>query len=169
MVTDSDIEVPRNVEAERALIGACMQHGPSFEEAQRVVRDDDFWSNAHGVIWQHLRVLADNGPSKADREGRAVAIFSSLTKTNELQAVGGANYLHDLMSHPFASTNVGYSATLVHEAARARRALQISTRIHQVIGENNHDHERMLELLAARSSTSRCSSTSAPARTRSRA
>lgn len=142
-MVDTEITVPRNMEAERALLGACMQARSCYEDARAIVHAEDFWSPAHEKIWRHIEGVADSG-SVLD----PMSVMQSLSKTGELAHVGTASYLHDLIANPFIGVNVGYQARAVHESARARRALQIHQRIGQVLAEKADDHEGMLHQLA---------------------
>jgi hypothetical protein len=84
-----------------------------------VVKADDFYKPAHELVFAAILDLYGRGvPSDA------VTVAAELTKRGELGRIGGAPYLHTLMSSPPTAANAGYYAEIVRDRAIRRRGMQ---------------------------------------------
>lgn len=92
-----------------------------------VVRGSDFYRPAHEVIYDAIIDLYGRG-EPAD----AVTVAAELTSQGELTRVGGAPYLHTLISSVPTAANASYYARIVQERAVLRRLVQAGTRIVQL-------------------------------------
>jgi replicative DNA helicase len=92
-----------------------------------VVKGRDFYKPAHELIYDSILDLYGRG-EPAD----AVTVSAELTKRGELARVGGAPYLHTLMSSVPTAANAGYYAVIVRERAILRRLVEAGTRITQM-------------------------------------
>lgn len=138
-----EIVVPRNREAEQAVVGVCIQNAAAFKDCRPLIFDGDFYDPAHELIWAAIACVLDRG-EHLDPMG----VMQELTKSGQLTRAGGGPYLHTLMEIPVAATNVTYHARIVHETGRARRALQIHQRMGQALGQLQHDPDSLLTQLA---------------------
>src|SRR4051812_31376571 len=91
------------------------------------LRATDFYRPAHGTIYDTICDLYGRG-EPAD----AVTVSAELNKANELARVGGAPYLHTLISSVPTAANAGYYARIVAERAILRRLVTAGTRIVQL-------------------------------------
>ncbi len=142
-MSDVEIPVPLNNEAEQALLGAVIQDARAFDDVRAMLSASDFYRPAHAQVWSVVEALRDVGKAVDP-----LAVMQALRENGELTRIGGGSYLHDLIATPWTSANVTYQARLVREASRARRALQINQRISQALIDNPADHERLLSALA---------------------
>jgi replicative DNA helicase len=88
------------------------------------IREDDFYRPAHGTIYAAIIDLYGKG-EPAD----AVTVASELTRNGDLMRIGGAPYLHTLVSLVPTAANASYYARIVKERAILRRLVQAGTRI----------------------------------------
>src|SRR5690606_9692302 len=72
------------------------------------IRGSDFYRPAHEIVYEAIIDLYGRG-EPAD----AITVVAELTKRGELQRIGGAPYIHDLMAGVPTAANAGYYARLV--------------------------------------------------------
>lgn len=115
---------PQNIEAEKAVLGAIFLNTDALVDAMEQVSADDFYRRAHQLIFQVMVDLNDR-----DEAIDAVTVTDELTRQNQLEDVGGVNYIAELAGSVPTASNVTYYAKIVREKATLRRLIQTATRI----------------------------------------
>jgi replicative DNA helicase len=118
---------PQDLHAEQSVLGAMMLSKDAIADVVEQVREDDFYRPAHGTIYAAIIDLYGKG-EPAD----AVTVASELTRSGDLTRVGGAPYLHTLVSLVPTAANASYYARIVKERAILRRLVEAGTRIVQM-------------------------------------
>ncbi len=118
---------PQDVAAEQSVLGSMLISKDAIADVVEEIRGTDFYRPAHETIYDSILDLYGRG-EPAD----AITIVAELTKLGELQRVGGAPYLHDLIARVPTAANAGYYARIVRERAVLRRLVQAGTRIVQL-------------------------------------
>ncbi|WP_163541885.1 replicative DNA helicase [Occultella kanbiaonis] len=118
---------PQDVAAEQSVIGGMLLSKDAIADVVEVLRGTDFYRPAHEVIYDAILDLYGRG-EPAD----AVTVSAELTKRGELTRIGGAPYLHTLLSSVPTAANAGYYARIVRERAVLRRLVDAGTRIVQL-------------------------------------
>ncbi|MFZ4484948.1 MAG: replicative DNA helicase [Candidatus Nanopelagicales bacterium] len=115
---------PNDIAAEQSVIGAMLLSKDAIADVVEVVREGDFYRPAHQTIYSAILDLYGKG-EPAD----AVTVAAELTKAGEIARVGGATYLHTLVSMVPTAANGGYYGRIVREQAILRRLVEAGTRI----------------------------------------
>ena len=102
--------MPHNLEAERSVLGAILIDNEAFSVVAQVIDSGAFFRDAHGRIYRHLAALA-----KGDQPLDLVMLKESLSRTNELDEVGGPAYIASLIDGVPFTTNAVYYARIVRE------------------------------------------------------
>ena len=76
---------PQNIEAEQAVLGAMLIKKEAIVEAQEILRPDDFYREAHRVVFEAMTAL-----SAEDEPVDIVTLVERLKKTEKLEKVGGS-------------------------------------------------------------------------------
>src|SRR5690625_1197029 len=118
---------PQDVAAEQSVIGGMLMSKDAIADVVEVLRGNDFYRPAHEAIYDAILDLYGRG-EPAD----AVTVAAELTKRGELARIGGAPYLHTLLSSVPTAANAGYYARIVRERAVLRRLVDAGTRIVQL-------------------------------------
>src|SRR5688572_2459653 len=118
---------PQHDEAEQSVLGAMLLSKDAIADVVEVVRGTDFYKPAHETIYDAILDLYGRG-QPAD----AVTVAAELARRAELTKVGGAPYLHTLVSSVPIAVNAGYYAEIVREKAILRRLISAGTRIVQM-------------------------------------
>jgi replicative DNA helicase len=125
--TSYDRTPPQDLAAEQGVLGGMLLSKDAIADVIEVVKGRDFYKPAHELIYDSILDLYGRG-EPAD----AVTVSAELTKRGELARVGGAPYLHTLMSSVPTAANAGYYAVIVRERAILRRLVEAGTRITQM-------------------------------------
>lgn len=119
---------PEDIEAEMAVLGGMLLSRDAVGDVSELLRGPaDFYRPAHGVIYAAVLDLYGRG-EPVD----AVTAAAELSRRGELERVGGAPYLHTLISQVPAAANAEYYADLMRDSAQVRRLGEAVIRIGQL-------------------------------------
>ena len=117
---------PQDTAAEQSVLGGMLLSKDAIADVLERIKPDDFYKPAHQAVYDAILELYGRG-EPAD----AVTVSAELDRKGELRKVGGAPYLHTLISTVPTAANAGYYAEIVAEKALLRRLVQAGTRIVQ--------------------------------------
>jgi replicative DNA helicase len=117
---------PHDVAAEQCVLGGMLLSKDAISDVIEVIRAADHYRPAHQLIHEAILDLYSRG-EPAD----AITVANELTRRTEIARVGGAPYLHTLISSVPTAANAGYYARIVRERAILRRLVEAGTRIVQ--------------------------------------
>ena len=124
VVSGFDRRPPQNLEAEMSVLGALMLSKDAMVDVVEVLQGHDFYKPAHELIFEAAAEMFRSG-NPVD----AVTISAELQARGALGRVGGAEYLHTLISSVPSAAGAGYYARIVREQAILRRLVEAGTRI----------------------------------------
>lgn len=118
---------PQDVAAEQSVLGGMLLSKDAIADVAEVIRGNDFYRPAHEMVFDAVVDLYARG-EPAD----AVTVAAELTKRGLIGRMGGAPYLHTLISCVPTAANAGYYARIVRERSVLRRLVDAGTRIAQL-------------------------------------
>jgi replicative DNA helicase len=118
---------PQDINAEQSVLGGMLLSKDAIADVVETLHGSDFYRPAHQTIFDVVLDLYGRG-EPAD----AVTVAAELTKRGEIARIGGAPYLHTLISSVPTAANAGYYAKIVAERAILRRLVEAGTRIVQL-------------------------------------
>ncbi|WP_448073968.1 replicative DNA helicase [Georgenia yuyongxinii] len=118
---------PQDIAAEQSVLGGMLLSKDAIADVVEELRGNDFYRPAHEMVYEAILDLYGRG-EPAD----AVTVAAELAKRGEIARVGGAPYLHTLISSVPTAANAGYYARIVREQAVLRRLVEAGTRIVQL-------------------------------------
>src|SRR5215831_18393098 len=124
---DYDRTPPQDIPAEQSVLGGMLLSKDAIADVVEVLRPTDFYRPAHQLTYDAVLDLYARG-EPAD----AVTVSAELTRAGQMNRVGGATYLHTLISTVPTAANAGYYAQIVAEKAILRRLVTAGTRIVQM-------------------------------------
>jgi replicative DNA helicase len=143
-ITDEDLgpdrTPPNDIAAEQSVLGAMLLSKDAIADVVEVVREADFYRPAHQVLYGTILDLYGRG-EPAD----AVTVAADLTRTGEIARIGGAPYLHTLVSMVPTAANANYYGRIVREQAILRRLVEAGTRIVQMGYAGQGDVDMMVD------------------------
>jgi replicative DNA helicase len=119
-----DRQPPYAPEAEISVLGGMLLDGDAVAKAMEIVDDSMFYREANRRIFRSMARLFQRG-----QVIDAVTIIEELTKTDELDGVGGMTYVGELLDVVPTAANIEYHARIVRERALLRRLIEASTGI----------------------------------------
>jgi len=132
---------PHNIEAEESVLGSMMLSRDAIAEVLELLHEDDFYRPAHRTVFRSVLELYSHGQAVDP-----VTTAEDLRRSGELADIGGAPFLHTLVSSVPTAANAGYYARIIKEAGILRRLIDTGTRIVQLGYETPQDTERAVDL-----------------------
>ena len=120
----SDRNPPYAPEAEISVIGGMLIDGDAVAKAIEIVDDTMFYREANRRIFRAMARLFQRG-----QVIDPVTLSEDLSKTDELESVGGLAYLGELLDAVPTAANIEYHARIVRERALLRRLIEASSQI----------------------------------------
>ena len=117
---------PQDLAAEQSVLGGMLLSKDAIADVLERLRPGDFYRPAHQNVYDAILDLYGRG-EPAD----AVTVAAELDRRGLLRRIGGAPYLHTLISTVPTAANAGYYAGIVAEKALLRRLVEAGTRVVQ--------------------------------------
>lgn len=133
---------PHDERAERSVLGAMLLNSDVVVEVIDRLRADDFYFPAHQLIFNAILDLYAEA-SEID----VLIVSGRLDRFNELERVGGAPYLHTLISEVPTAANAMYYADIVEEKSILRQLVNAGTHVVQMgyEGEEGMEVESLVD------------------------
>ena len=114
----SDRTLPHNLDAEKCVLGAILIDNHAFNQAAEVIDSGDFFRDAHRRIFEKIVSLTDRS-----QPIDLVTLTDELSRSGEIDEVGGPAYISALTDGVPRSANVEYYARIVKEKSTLRRLI----------------------------------------------
>jgi len=131
---------PYNKEAEQSVLGACLHSEDAIAKALEVLSAEDFYKSTHKKIFSVMREQFE-GNEPID----VLALADKLKRKNELEEVGGIEYLTLLEDFVPTSTAVVHHAKILREKKILRDLIQTATEIVSSGYSDNDDVDTLLD------------------------
>lgn len=118
---------PQNVDAEKALLGAIILKPDVLHDVSVTVYPESFYADKHRVIYDAIQKIFSNG-DPVD----TVSIITKLKEMNQLDRVGGAAYITELIETVPAAGNAMYYAGQVRDKATLRGLIHAADDIAEI-------------------------------------
>ncbi|MBQ4431459.1 MAG: replicative DNA helicase, partial [Synergistaceae bacterium] len=116
--------IPQNLQAERAVIGACLLSSEALGTVSEMLKPEDFYDFSNKLAYEICMSMY--------LEGKTIDIttFSAkATQSGKFERMGGQPFLADLVSDTMMIGNAGYYAEIVRDMARRRRVISAGAKI----------------------------------------
>ncbi len=116
---------PRNLEAERSVLGAMLLEKETIPRVVQIISDPNyFYLNMHKLIYEGiLGLLESNKPIDL------ITLREEFRKQGKLDKIGGSAYLADLINSVITTVNVDYYAQIVKEKHILRDLLKAANEV----------------------------------------
>lgn len=132
---------PNDVNAEQCVLGGMLLSKDAVADVVEILRSHDFYRPAHSKVFDVILDLYGRG-EPAD----PITVAAALMDAGDLARVGGADYLHTLISSVPTAANSAYYARIVAERAVLRRLVEAGTRIVQMGYTGGRDTDDIVDL-----------------------
>ena len=116
--------LPKNIEAEQALIGAILANNKAFEKVSEFLKPQHFADAVHARIFEVMSTLMKRGHT-AD----VITLKNYFEQEGILNDVGGVNYLVKLADSASVMTNVEYYGQFVYDKFLRRELINTGSEI----------------------------------------
>ena len=116
--------LPKNIEAEQALIGAILANNKAFEKVSEFLQPQHFADAIHAKIFEVMSTLMKRGHT-AD----VITLKNYFEQEGILNDVGGVNYLVKLADSASVMTNVEYYGQFVYDKFLRRELINTGSEI----------------------------------------
>jgi replicative DNA helicase len=115
---------PHSVEAEQSVLGGLMLDNEAADKIGDVLGADDFYSDAHRIVYRHIVHLIGDG-----KPADVVTVSEALASSQKLDYVGGLAYLGALAQNVPTAANIRHYANIVRERSILRQLAATATDI----------------------------------------
>lgn len=131
---------PQNIDAEQAVLGALFIDHEALAKVARVLRPDDFYLDAHRMIYEAILALDEAG-----QPVDLLTVTNYLREKKLLDRVGGATYVASLANLVPTAANVEHYARMVEEKAILRSLIEVAERIAGLGYEGTYHVDRLMD------------------------
>lgn len=107
---------PHNLDAERAVLGSMLIEKEAIETALNIIREDDFYSSAHKLIYRAIINAYDRNKGDVD----ILLVANSLKDSTPVNDLGGTAYLTQLVEIVVTAAHVEHYSRIVKEKSVLR-------------------------------------------------
>ncbi|MCA1223326.1 replicative DNA helicase [Streptomyces sp. 8L] len=120
---------PQDLAAEMSVLGSMMLSKDAIEEVttDSRLKPRDFYKPVHETIFNTIIGLYVKGEPVDP-----ITVTAALINQGDINRIGGAPYLHQLVEEVPTAANAGYYADIVKDRALRRRTIQAGTKIAQL-------------------------------------
>ena len=112
-------QMPGNMQAEQALLGAIMRNNAAFDRCGDL-RPEHFADRLHGAVFARIKARIESG-----RAVDMLLLRDDFAATGELEAAGGVGYLAELLTAMVGIINAGEYADAIRDAALRRHLIAL--------------------------------------------
>ncbi|MCK5285952.1 MAG: replicative DNA helicase [Candidatus Pacebacteria bacterium] len=126
--TKSGLRVPpQNIDSEKALLGSIMLRSEVIFDILELISEDCFYSEKHRLIYKTMMDLF----SKKEPID-LLTLSTKLKEHNQLEQIGGNDFLNELVNVVPSSANAKHYAKIVHKKFMMRRLINVSEQISEL-------------------------------------
>jgi len=140
MTASPDRLPPQNLEAERSVLGSILLDNEPLHDIVMFLRADDFYRDAHQVIYAAIRDLYESGKGID-----AVTLAEALKQRGQFDSVGGHEILAEIVESVPTAANAKYYANIVKEKSTNRQLMDSATEIIRDGYSNQFTAKELLE------------------------
>lgn len=115
---------PQAIDLEEAILGGLLLENEQVELIINILRATDFYKPVHEIVYSAIeRLFTKSEPIDI------LTVTNELTRTGQLEEVGGAYYISQLTNKVASAANAEFHARIIQQKAIARQLIKISTEV----------------------------------------
>jgi len=118
---------PNNLDAERAVIGACLLNKDALLIVTETLRAEDFYEPRHSVA---LEVMTDM--ANKDKAVDSITFQEELTKRGLLERLGGAPFVAAIVDAVTTTANIEHHCSIVRDKSIHRSLIHVGSEIAKI-------------------------------------
>lgn len=113
---------PQNLDAEEAILGACMLISGAFSEVSTILTADAFYTEQHRILYKTMVELSGSGHALD-----IITVSNRLKANGDLDTIGGPYALTQLTAKVASGANIEFHARIVLEAWVRREMIRMGS------------------------------------------
>ena len=134
-----DRQPPRNLDAEKAVLGSILLLPHVCDDVALVIRPEDFYDEANRCVFQHFIAL-----QSMSRQIDMALLVERMRTAGEYEKFGGAAYLAEIARSVPTAANAVHYAEIVRDKSLLRGLIESSTDILRDAYEDDSDPREQL-------------------------
>jgi replicative DNA helicase len=132
----NDIRIPpQSIDSEKAVLGSIMLRKDAMQEIDDIVNPDSFYVEKHKMIFQAMLDLSfKNEPIDM------LSLSTKLAEQKLLEAIGGNQYLAEIVNLVPSSTNAKHYAEIVQKKYVLRSLIEAADYVSELAFDEGDDH-----------------------------
>jgi replicative DNA helicase len=119
----TDVRVPpQNLEAEQSVLGAILLDNAALNRSMEILSEEDFYRTAHKMVYRSMV-----GLSERNQPVDQITLTDYLRGTGELDQIGGASYIAELVQLVPSAANIRYHCQIVRDKSLLRGLVRTAT------------------------------------------
>jgi len=131
---------PQSLDAEESVLGGILFDMHALDRVIEVLGVDDFYRESHRKIFRAMLALSEKG-EPID----LITLSDTLKARGELQEIGGATYLAELVDKVPSAANIAHYARIVREKAILRHLINVCNEVSSRCYSGQEDIEPFLD------------------------
>ena len=129
-------EIPHSYEAEQAVLGSLLLHNELWSDLSEILREEDFYTGQHRLIFRSIEALLSKAEGKAD----ILTLSQYLSDAGLLTDAGGRPYLAELLSKARGSSRAIAYAGVIRDKSVARQLINVGAEMSKLAyGQGTRD------------------------------
>ncbi len=129
---------PQNLESERAFLGSLLLRPEAIYEVMDVVKSEAFYAEKHRITFESIMELFSR-----HEPVDMLTLSGRLKEKEQLERVGGAAYLAELVNSVPSAANIAHYADIIHRKYMLRNLIRAAERV----GEMGYNEAEELDHL----------------------
>ncbi len=113
---------PQNLEAEQSVLGAILLDNAALNRSMEILSAEDFYRTANQILYRSMV-----GLSERSQPVDQITLTDYLRSSGELEQVGGASYLAELVQIVPSAANIRYHCQIVRDKSLLRGLVRTAT------------------------------------------
>jgi len=131
---------PQNHKAEMSVLGSMLLDNEVIADVARILKQNDFYAPDHQIVYDAMLGLFDEG-----QPIDVLLLGDALHKTNDLERIGGPDFLVTLLESVPSAANAEYYANIVRRNALRRGLIHACTEISRDSFDGSVDTDTLLD------------------------
>jgi replicative DNA helicase len=131
---------PQSLDAEESVLGGVLFDTHALDRVVEMLSVEDFYRESHRKIFRAMLAL-----SEKSEPIDLITLSDTLKSRGELQDIGGATYLAELVDKVPSAANIGHYARIVREKAVLRTLINVCNEISSRCYSGQEDIEPFLD------------------------
>jgi replicative DNA helicase len=113
---------PQNLEAEQSVLGAILLDNAALNRAMEILSEEDFYRTENRIVYRGMV-----GLSERNKPVDQITLTDYLRGTGELDQIGGASYIAELVQMVPSAANIRYHCNIVRDRSLLRGLVRTAT------------------------------------------